>query len=399
MRHPKPVVNVELSEKNKVLRIIAVVILFVIGVTGITMGIKHALNKDTGWQTVHVVPQERSCARNFILRYNFSGSGAEATVVNQKLQSVYADACVHAYRMFNADESFDNVQNVHYINHHPNEVISVDPILYAAFEKLEGTPWLYLGPAYAHYYNLILGADDALLEQIDPEQSAEAADYLARIAKFAADPASIDLQLLGDNRVMLSVSEEYRAFALQEDVEHFLDFGYMTNAFIIDFLADTITQQGLTDGYLVSTDGYTRNLLSGVPFNFNIFDRVDDLIYPAAVMEYRGPASIVFLKDYPTAESDVNYRFVEERFVHLFVDPVDGVSRTSVENLVCYSYNSGCVDVLLYMLPSFVGSEFSVPEGVYSVWCEDTLICYNDEAISFNDVLASSQRNYRVIRK
>lgn len=399
MREPRPITRVELSEKNKTLRLIAALALLVIGAVGITVGIMSLLNKETGWQRVQVTTQERSCSENFLLQYNFTGSGAEATAVNQKLQAAYSEACVKAYQVFTPDEEIAGVQNVYYVNHHPNEIITVDPLLYDAFEKLEGTPWLYLGPAYAHYYNVILSADEAMVDVLDPMISEDAKAYVGEIAEFVGDRQAVSLELLEDHQVILHVSEDYLAFAAEEEIENFIDFGYLTNAFIIDYLAQTLIAQNLTEGYIVSVDGYTRNLDSAHTFSFNIFDRVEELVYPAAVMEYRGPISMVFLKDYPTANSDVNYRGREDRFLHLFVDPVDGVCRTSVENLVSYSYEASCVDVVLAMLPSFVGSHFSVPEGVFSVWCEEDLICYNDEAVSFSGLLKSEEMSYRAVLK
>ena len=71
--------------------------------------------------------------------------------------------------------------------------------------------------------------------------------------------------------------------------------------------------------------------------------------------------------------------------------------RTSCENLVCYSYDESCADVLLKMLPSFLGGDFSLPEGVYSIWCEENLICYNDDRISIRDLLASEDISYRAV--
>ena len=275
----------------------------------------------------------------------------------------------------------------------------MDPLLYAAFEKMDGTPWLYLGPAYAHYNNVILNADDAMVDDLDPEVSDEANAYVGKIAAFAGDREAVSLELLGNNQVILRVSKDYLAFAAEEEIENFIDFGYLTNAFIIDYLAETLIAEDLTEGYIVSADGYTRNLDSAHTFSFNIFDRVENLVFPAAVMDYRGPISMVFLKDYPTANSDVNYRGREDRFLHLFVDPVDGICRTSMENLVSYSYDMDCADVALAMLPSFVGSNFSVPEGVFSVWCEEDLICYNDETVSFSQVLESEEMSYRVVLK
>lgn len=399
MREPKPIKKIELSEKNTTLRWIAVLALLVIGVLGITVGIMNLLNKETGWQRVQITTQERGCSENFLLQYHFASSGAEATAVNNQLQAVYGEACVKAYQVFTPDEEIVDVQNVYYVNHNPNQTLTVDPLLYQAFEKMEGTPWLYLGPAYAHYYNVILGADEAMVDALDPVVSEEAKAYVGAIATFANDRQAVSLELLGNHQVILHVSEDYLAFAEAEEIENFIDFGYLTNAFIIDYLAEVLIAQNLTDGYIVSADGYTRNLDSRHTFSFNIFDRVEDLVFPAAVMEYRGPISLVFLKDFPTANSDVNYRGREDRFVHLFADPADGICRTSVENLVSYDYEAGCVDVVLAMLPSFVGSEFSVPEDVFSIWCEGESICYNDSRISFSELLKSEDMTYQAVLK
>ena len=109
---------------------------------------------------------------------------------------------------------------------------------------------------------------------------------------------------------------------------------------------------------------------------------------------------MVYLKDYPTANSDMNYRGRQDYFIHLLADPADGMYRTSEENLISYSYDGSCTEVLLAMLPHFLGEEFSVPQDIYSIWCEDDLICYNDEAIRILDPLQSEEMSYRtVLRK
>ena len=173
----------------------------------------------------------------------------------------------------------------------------------------------------------------------------------------------------------------------------------MTNAFIIDYLAEQMIALGLTDGYLVSVDGFTRNLDSQNTFSFNVYDKVGQTVCNAASMQYKGPISMVYLKSYPTAVSDSNYRANGDRFVHLLADPADGVYRTSAENLVSYSYDMGCADVMLKMLPCFVGSAFSVPEDVFSVWFEEELLCYNDNGVSFQQLLQSEEISYRAVLK
>ena len=399
MRKPRPINRMEISEQNKTLRLIAAIALLVIGALGITVGVMSALKQDSGWQPVQITTQERSCHENFLLQYDFGKSGADATAVNQKLQTVYSEACVKAYQLFTPDEEIPGVNNVYHINRHPNEAITVDPLLYAAFEKMNGTPYLTMGPVYSHYYSIIYNAPESSITQMDPITAPEAAAYLRDIMEFASDENAVKLELLGENQVRLSVSEEYLAFAAEEEIENFIDFAYLTNAFIIDYLAQTLVENGLTDGYIVSVDGYTRNLCAGVKFGFNIFDRVEDLVYPAAVMEYEAPVSIVFFKDYPTAEQDTNYRQNGDRFIHLFADTQDGICRTAKEELVSYSYESGCADVALKMLPSFVGSDFAVPTDVYSIWCEDSVVYYNDPAVTITQLLKDANADYRAVLK
>ena len=246
---------------------------------------------------------------------------------------------------------------------------------------------------------MIFNTEESTLNMLDPAVDEDAAAFVSAVAEFAKDPEAVRLELLPDNRVKLHVSEAYLEFAQGEEINAFIDFAYLTNAIVIDYLAQNLQKAGLSAGYLVSADGFTRNLDSTEIFRFHIFDRVENSVYPAAVMEYRAPISIVYLKDYPSANSDVNYRGNGERVIHLFADPKDGMCRTSVRNMVSYSYEESCTDVLLKMLPGFVGEEFSLPEGVFSIWCEGETICYQDEALTFRDLYASQERTYQVTLK
>jgi hypothetical protein len=61
--------------------------------------------------------------------------------------------------------------------------------------------------------------------------------------------------------------------------------------------------------------------------------------------------------------------------------------KASVASLLGYSYEEGCADVLLKMLPSFAAEAFRVPQGIYSVWCQDQTVYYNDSAITISQLL------------
>lgn len=385
MREPKPIKRIEVSEGNHTLRIVLVVVLLVIGAVALTAGFTGLLQKDTGWQTVEGPVTEDAGAADFLFQYNFSGTGAQATALHKQISAVYSEALVKTYQVFKSEEL--GAGNLADVNAHVNQEISVDPLLYRAFEKLQNTRYHYLAPVYAHYDNVIYSTSDEYLEDVDPRINAQAREYVARIAAFAADPVAVNLELLGDNRVKLHVSEEYQAFARENEITKFIHLHYMVNAFIIDYLADTMMQNGYTNGFLVSSDGYTRNLDRTRGYSMNLYDRVGDTVYLAGVLQYRGPVSMVLLKDFPVNPTDACYRQSGDHVVFPYADPTDGMYKASVSNLLSYSYELGCADVLLKMLPGFAAEEFLLPQGVFSIWCEDRTICYNDEYAEITQLL------------
>ena len=385
MREPRPINRIEVSEGNHTLRIVLVVVLLVIGAVALTAGITGLLQKDTGWQTVEVSATGANCSADFLFQYNFSGTGAQATALHKQISAVYTEELVKCHQIFKAEEAASG--NLADVNAHVNEAVTVDPLLYRALQKLCDTRYHYLAPIYAHYDNVIFSTSDEYLEEVDPRVSDQAKEYVSQIAAFAADPAAVNLEFLGDNRVKLHVSEEYLAFAKENEITKFIDLHYMANAFIIDHLAERMAEEGFTKGFLASTDGYTRNLDATEVYSMNLFDRVGDTVYPAGVMQYQGPASIVLLKDYPVNPSDAFYRQSGDHVVFPYADPADGMYKASVANLLSYSYELGCADVLLKMLPGFAAEEFVLPQGIFSIWCEDRTICYNDGSITITQLL------------
>ena len=60
----------------------------------------------------------------------------------------------------------------------------------------------------------------------------------------------------GENQVCLHVSDAYQAYAAEMGYTAYLDFFWMKNAFLIDYLADTIRGEGYQLGIISSKDGF-----------------------------------------------------------------------------------------------------------------------------------------------
>ncbi len=360
-RKPTPITHIELSEKHKKIRMILICVLLAIGVVAIGTGIYSLLNTEPGWQIVEANPTDFSCSENFTFQYHFDGE--TATADRKKLSLLYTEAMEKSYWLFTADQSSQEISNVYTINHSVGKEVTVDPALYEAFSLMEkyGSRYLYLGPVYAQYDNVFYSENDAQATDHDPAHNPEIASYIQELIAFIGDPSAITLELLGENRVKLAVSPEYLAFAQEHQIENFLDFNWMKNAFIADYFASILQENGYTSGFIASVDGFTRNLdTSGTPFSLNVLDRVDTALYSAAVMEYQGPGSIVYLRDYPMLEEEKYQYHVWENgeITSAKISPADGYSKGSRSNLITFSKDAGCAEVLLQTAPLFIADRF-----------------------------------------
>lgn len=386
----KPVKRIELSEKNVKLRWIAIVVLLGIGVVGIGAGLMSALNTEPGWQEVEVSSREANCAGEFTLMYDFSSAGGGATAQYKQLTALYTEAAEKAYRLFSAEVVEEGLYNIGWLNAHVNEPVKVESELYGALSLAAAydNRHIFTAPAMVEYNRVFLCENDEEAARYLPSGDPEMVAWLAELGSFVNDPEMIRLELIGEDQVQLTVSEEYLAYAQFHEIETFLDFGWMKNAFVADYLASVLTQNGYTNGYLVSYDGFTRNLdQRGMEYTFNLFDRKGTEINMPAQMAYHVPMSIVFLRDYPMNELDRwhYFAFADGNVVTAMLDTADCMSKSSAHNLVGYSVTAGCGEILLQMAPQFTADTLdeaalkAMPENdIHAIWFEGRNLLHTD---------------------
>ncbi len=358
-----------------------------IGAAAFVYGFMQLLSSDEGWQQIQVSSGAGlSCGDDFVLLYDLGRSGAGVSAEKRGLTAVYTEAAVKAYQLFDNLGSYEDVHNVWYLNRHPNETVDVDPALYAALKQVQrsGDRSLYLGPVYEAYDGMFTCDGDWQAEEYDPRQNEPLGEYFARCAAFARDPASVAVELLEGGQVRLNVSEEYLAFAREEEIGSFIDFNWMKNAFIADYLAQALAEKGYTHGALSSYDGFVRNLCAGEEtFQFNIYDRG----IPAAALTYTGPMSIVYLRSYPMSAEDAQrfYAYENGQIRSAYVDPADGLCRTAWDDLAVCGPEESCAGLLLALSPLYVaerpdtGALTALAErGICSIRCEDGKVLCTD---------------------
>ena len=108
-------------------------------------------------------------------------------------------------------------------------------------------PWKISAPA------MMMRPQRSLIRRPDDDAAEK---KTAAVAAFTQNPDDISLELSGENQVCLHVSDAYQAYAAEMGYTAYLDFFWMKNAFLIDYLADTIRGEGYQLGIISSKDGF-----------------------------------------------------------------------------------------------------------------------------------------------
>lgn len=395
-----PVERIELNQDHVGRRLIIAAVLLILGAAMLTYSFVQLMSPDSeGWITIEANSGAgATCGADFELLYYPGRGGTSSAAERKEVAALYSQLCREAFELFHEQEAFEGVNNIYAINRHPNQVLEIDERLYEAFSVVErsGSRAVYLGPVYSRYDDLFFCREDYQLVDFDPRLSEAVAREYQEVLAFANDPEAVRIELLGENRIRLHVSQDYLDYAQREEIEDFIDFSWMRNAFIADFLAEGLAGEGYTSGILGSYDGFIRNLDAGeTGYSLQIYDYSEGIIYPVTAIAYQGPMSAVSLRDYPTGERDL-YRFYQlenGEIRTLYLDPADALCKSAVHDLTGYARDKGCGEILLALSEAYIADVFR-PEkleelaerGVQSVFCQDRVMYYTDPEIALGQI-------------
>ena len=401
--------EIPVSEKNVKLKIIALIVLLVIGLGSIAYAIYSFVTEEPGWRRIDITGGNSMIKEELIFNYNLGQGEQSATTEFKQVSAIYTKSINHAYELFDIYQEYAGKVNLCTLNKTPDMAHKVDPALYKAFELVEqsNNRAIYLAPMYAEYRNLFFSDNDIVAGEQDPNISETADEYARKVASFASDPEAVQVELLQNNSVKLKVSDEYRRFANEYGIEYFIDFSWLTNAFIIDYVADQLISSGYTFGNITSYDGYIRNLdSSGVEYAFNVFDREGANVYSAATAMYSGATAIVTMRDYPMSsnESVLYYSYNDGNYAHRYTDIASGRYKSSLDTITSYSHTENCAQTALSLSEVFIADKFDYEKinkmqqsGIYSVWSTDRVVHYNDSSLIIGNLYTDDDIKYSAV--
>lgn len=382
--------KIEVSDRHVKVRLIAAVIFLVISAVSLGYAVSILTGTDKGWQFISISGNGAEYAAQFVLAYELGASDKSAGSENREIKQIYSEACLKAGRAF--DAYVVSPGNIRALNESPNEVVELDSALYDALALLEQyeNRTVYLGPAFRLYENIFSCTEDWQLEDFDPECNEELGKLFDRIAAYARDPNSVRVELLGENSARLYISEEYLAFLEYEELGGALDFGWMKNAFITDYIADSLISAGYTRGSISSYDGYTRNMddSSGTMYSLNIFDYVNGTATAVARLDYQGAMTFVSYRDFPVNAMDSQRIYVaaDGKRKTMYLSLEDGLPCAAADSLTVYSDTLDCAETMLLSLPVLQQEKISDADLVWLAEQGGLAVLAGDRRLLVTDV-------------
>lgn len=391
-----PVKHIELDEKKIKPRLILTIVFFIIAIIAITYGVVSMNSTDDGWRTVEVSSKlDGSCLPEIAFQYNLGASGVAAGVEYRELSKVYTEAADNATKFFN-NRYYVDTSNLRTLNDSPNSDVAVAQELYDALKLLSdsGRREIFYAPYYDEYTSLFLCVDENEAYNFNPKRNPEVETYISSLSAYVGDENHVSLTFGENNTLRLNVSDEYLAFAEEYGITSYVDLYWMKNAFVVDYIAKQLMENGFYFGSLSTFDGYVRNLDkgSGYIYGFNLYDKVGDTVNPAAIMKYSGQISVVNYRSYPMTDLDAPY-YSEDADGNTLSKYIGGngypVSATG--SLVMFSREKSCAEILVSTMEYYLADTLdtaeveNIPE-INCVYCEDSKVVTNstDEKISFD---------------
>ena len=358
----QPKKRIELSTEKLALRIMLLGIAILTASLAFTGVFNSLVAVPTGWQQITPENRETSANQDFLLCYNIGQTERSAKEEVKALSKLYGETMDHGSRAL-ANTAYDGYVNLYDLNSQPNTAVSVDSLLYAAFQRIEesGSRMVYFAPLMESYHSLFSCGDDETAAQFDPEKSEEAARFAREIAAFAMDPESVQVRLLPENTLRLEVSPEYLDYAGENELESFVDLGLLRNAFLCDAVADELEKQGYVNGYLTSFDGFTR-VLCQEEFGLNVFDFQEGRSLQVDTALYQGPGAVVSCRSFPILDMDqVLYYTYADGAVRAPYFGEDGLLQTACPSLNTLSREPNVAELAIRTLEAYAGTDPKFP--------------------------------------
>lgn len=349
------------------------IILFVIalgaGITAIVLGIKASKgdNTEKGYQ---VVPLQEEAeiplyGYDFDFVYYVEGTKLQNQERIDAISADYSHELAYLYASLDEATVYEHYPSIGKVNKAFNEEVTLSEFtyntLYDAYQKtVNGVNYsIFAEPIYTYWYSIFNKLTKEEVEAADPFNNTTSAEVLTNLSNYIKDRNHIDLEFLGENKVKLSISEEYKTYLTDYGLEgSAIGLNNLKTAYIAKNIVKFLRQYNYTGGYLHSRDGMIFQLdLNYTIFRYNYYDAYINnegtLVNVNAADVTLNPYSYVLSnRRFAIDDGNVAYYFIKHDDVYyyrsLYIDITTGLPHNEVLSTTFYGDSNSDILELSY---------------------------------------------------
>ena len=398
-KEPKPVEKIELNENHIKLRVIFLIIFALIAIGAIGFGIYKIANKDKGWQNISLNTHKYSRLENDFTFSYYVKSATEYKKVSAAYDKYFIEAKTEL------DDTFEKENNINYINKNPNKEIEVSEFLYNSLKDIiSDSNYLYLGSINHYYDQMIYAIDDTFIDKYDPISNENINNIVNKLLEYINNE-EVKLELLDNNKVKLNVSDNYLSYLKENDINKIIDFSWLENAYIIDYVVNNLKKDGFKRGIIRTYDGYNRAFDSEeYVYKYTLFDEINNNSGKIGELSYNANQSIVNFKNFIVYNKDSQFiRYMKDNTRRTYyISNADGYSKASKNYLLGYA-NKSCVEIAKTLAKIYISDTFdtnlinSNKDKCNFIYYDNFNICHTDNNADIKITFVSDEYKYKEV--
>ena len=257
-------IELQVSGKNKRLRLILFIVAAGAAIFFFTFGIYQITNKKPGMYdiTARASDDVPLYANGVKFSYYCEGNGSEIRELTGTLTTLYSGAMERLYKLTDPENTYEGFTNLASINESPGQALRVPEELYkmlkSAWERSQGDTGYHLaaGPLNTVWQDIL---SLSFPEDFDPLYNEETEEQIRVYSGVLKDASAVSLEFDDDAQtVKLTVSTKYEALRDEYgDEGPLLDFGILRRAYMVNAVCDILLSRDYTEGFISTEDGLT----------------------------------------------------------------------------------------------------------------------------------------------
>ena len=344
-----------LKDKKILIRLIAFLIALGVAIFAFTNAILSLGRKKPGYYDVGLTAEGSAALYGSGVHFLMyaEGSSSDVRLTLNEAQKEFSDALLYAYKLLDARELYEGVNNLAVLNLADGQPVQVGETLYGVLE--DALRRTQLGEGYSLFSGMLHHEWTALryLEEpqdSDPLRDPKEAALLSDMAAMVSNPSAFMLTLTAPDTASFSISSDCRAFLEEQEIDApLLDLNLLHDAYLLEMTAQALKDRGYAAGYLYSESGCSLWLERAGDMRYDLYGLTANGPEVIGAMAVPAPAAYCQFTAFPAAEERYGFYTVEAdgRMYrrHAYINPATGGYTDLLMTAGLASGNASLVDL------------------------------------------------------